>query len=288
MTRIGGRRDDTRATPSRHIATELLREYAEGGPAAGTTTGVEGHVDGCPECRGELARLMPPARFGRLWTAVEEALDEPRRGPAERALIWLGVAPDTARLVAVTPALRWSWSIAAGLVLFVAALVARLSLLDSPSLPLLAISPMLPVLGVAVSFGPRFDPTYEITLVAPVHGFRLALLRTAAVLTVAAALAAAASLVLPRSGPAALAWLLPMLALTLVTLAMATRVDPVIAAAVTGAGWVTLLLTTTHFGSGRSLLLTAMGQAAVSVVAVVALVALALARRRFDEEFTAI
>ncbi|MEV4657884.1 zf-HC2 domain-containing protein [Micromonospora sp. NPDC049301] len=291
MTRAGDHRGDLRVAAARrgdHVTAEVLREYVEGHLPAAALAGVEGHVDGCPECREELARLSPPARYERLWSTIDEILDEPRRGPAERALIWCGVSPETARLVAATPALRRSWTIAAGLVLFTAALVARLSPLDSPSLLLLAISPMLPVLGVAVSFGRRFDPTYEITLVAPVHGLRLALLRTAAVLGVAAGLAAAASLVLPRSGPATLAWLLPMLALTLVTLAMTARVDPVVAAAVTGVGWLALLLATTHFAGGRSLLLTTAGQAVVSVVAVAAAVGLALARRRFDQQPTAV
>ena len=73
----------------------------------------------------------------------------------------------------------------------------------------LVVAPLIPVAGVAAAFGPGLDPTWEITVAAPGGGFRLLLLRAAAVFATTFAMASVASLALPgllvdggRLGPA--------------------------------------------------------------------------------------
>jgi hypothetical protein len=43
-------------------------------------------------------------------------------------------------------------------------------------------APLVPLVGVAVAYGPEADPAHELTATAPYSGLRLVLLRTAAVL----------------------------------------------------------------------------------------------------------
>ena len=149
-------------------------------------------------------------------------------------------------------------------------------------IPLLAVAPVLPLIGVAISFGPRVDPAYEQIVVAPLHTFRLLLLRCVAVLSATTLLTAAASLALPGYGPVVLGWLAPSLALTLLSLALAARLGPVTAALAVGLGWALLLGVTVRLATGESVLFTAPGQAALAATAALAAVALWKVRSGFD------
>ncbi|MFH9926630.1 zf-HC2 domain-containing protein [Streptomyces sp. NPDC017252] len=157
----------------------------------------------------------------------------PRSGPVRVArLLW-----------AAGPAVRGAWLPA---VLGVA--LAALGLSYGAGFPgaralLLALAPVLPVAGVAVSYGPHADPLHEVAAATPGGGLRLALTRTVAVLTVSLPLLTLTGLLLPASGaPAAAAWLLPGLALALASLALASVVGCRAAAALTGGGWLCAVL----------------------------------------------
>jgi hypothetical protein len=91
----------------------------------------------------------------------------------------------------------------------------------------LTIAPLIPVAGVAAAFGPGVDPTCEIGVAAPFRSFGLLLLRSTAVLASSLVLIGLAALALPRLDWTAAAWLLPAFALTSVTLAVSTVVEPV-------------------------------------------------------------
>ncbi|MEV5047491.1 hypothetical protein AB0N20_23360 [Streptomyces griseoincarnatus] len=149
----------------------------------------------------------------------------------------------------------------------------------------LALAPLLPLAGVALSYGPRMDPTYEMAVVAPMHGFRLLMIRTVAVLAAGLGLNGLATLALPGYGLLALSWLLPALALTATALALSARLGPVLAPALTGGGWVALLVTADAVRSGGQETLapfTAAGQGVSAAVAVLAAGLLVLLRDRFD------
>ncbi|MFD3992411.1 zf-HC2 domain-containing protein [Streptomyces sp. NPDC058583] len=160
-----------------------------------------------------------------------------RPAPAPHAPTHLG---RWARLWwAVGPALRGSWVVAVLLVVGGAFGLAYGAGLQGARSLLLALSPVLPLAGVAVSYGRHADPLYEITAATPSGGLRLLLTRTAAVLAVCVPLLTAGGALLPPVAgfPGAAAWLLPGLALTLATLALGSFVGCRAAAATLGGGW---------------------------------------------------
>lgn len=160
----------------------------------------------------------------------------------ESLLVRIGVADHTARLLAATPVLRRSWLGAVVALLVMTVLVTNsLKNAESPTL-FLGLAPLLPLGGVALSYGPKFDPTYEMAVVAPLHGFRLLMIRTVAVLVAGLVLNGLATLALPEYGLRALGWLLPALALTTTGLALIPRLGPVLAPSLVGGGWVVFLL----------------------------------------------
>ncbi|MBZ3905875.1 cupin domain-containing protein [Streptomyces griseiscabiei] len=255
-----------------------LREYAHGTLAAPRLWSVETHLAACGDCRQALSAHVPRAETDAGWARLDAELDAPRPGFAESLLLRLGVADHTARLLAATPVLRRSWLGAVALTLLLAVGV---GLVASP-LMLLATAPLLPLAGVAVSFGPGLDPTHEMAVVAPMHTFRLLMVRTVAVLSTTTVLSGLASLALPSFGPAALGWLLPALALTATGLALTARLGPVLAPALVGAGWTALVVLSRLAASGTPLPFTAEGQGAAAAVATVATLLLIAARDRFD------
>ena len=223
-------------TGSWHLDDDLLDTYAEGRPLTpALAASVEAHLERCSACQ---LRLVPSADLPRLdavWAEVEDALDAPRAGLLERLLLRAGVASDTARLVAVTPSLQRSWITGTVLALTLALLVAHSG--ERGVAMFLALAPVLPVAGIAVAFGPRTDPFHEVALAAPYSSFRLLLVRSAAVLAATTALAVPVTLLLPSTPLVAAAWLLPALALAVTSLALATRIDPVVSSAGLSALW---------------------------------------------------
>jgi hypothetical protein len=265
-----------------HIADGDLRVYANGAAAPPWLWSTEAHLSACPTCRARLADCVDPAAVTAGWERLDARLDAPRPGPAEAALVRLGVPAHTARLLACTPGLRKSWLAAVAFTLAVATVAVHLAQSTTVPILLLAVAPLLPLIGVAVSFGPHVDPSYELAVVAPLHTFRLLLLRCVAVLSTTTLLSAVASLALPGYGPVVLGWLAPSLALTLLSLALTPRLGPVKAALVVGLGWATLLAATVRVPTGESVLFTAPGQAGLAGAAVAAATAVWRVRSGFD------
>lgn len=224
--------------------------------------------------------MTEPAVLDAGWERLDAELDAPRPGPFERVLLRLGVADHTARLLTATPILRRSWLLAVLSLLVMTVLVVRVA--DTPGL-FLALAPLLPLAGVALSFGPSLDPTFEMAVVAPLHGFRLLMIRTVAVLTTGLVCNGLATLALPGYGLSALAWLLPALALTATGLALSARLGPALAPALVGGGWLALLLVATAQADGHTPVpFTAAGQSTAAGLAALATVLLVHSRDRFD------
>jgi len=260
-----------------HLPDRELLRYGERTLVPPLLWSIEAHLAACAECRGRLTAVDPQVAAAG-WARLDAELDAPVPGPVERLLVRAGVAGHTARLLAATPVLRMSWLAAVVSTLALAALLANLA----HPVVFLAIAPLLPVFGVALSFGPRVDPTYEITLVAPIHTFRLLLLRCAAVLSATTLLSAAASLALPDLGLTALGWFLPALALTLLSLALQARLGPALAAVSVGLGWLALVMSTLGVGSGGSAPFVPVGQVALALAGALAALVLARIRRAFE------
>jgi hypothetical protein len=262
-----------------HVAEEDLRAYARGELAAPLLWSADTHLTGCAECRTRLASAVDPVALDAGWQRLDAELDAPRPGCVERLLVRLGLADHTARLLAATPVLRRSWLLAVVSLLVMTVLMVHLA--DRPAL-FLALAPLLPLAGVALSYGPAVDPTYEMAAVAPLHGFRLLMIRTVAVLTAGLAFNGLATLALPGYGLLALTWLLPALALTATGLALTPRLGPVLAPTAVGGAWVTLLAVAQTRHQETLAPFTAAGQSAAAAVTVLATVLLYQTRDRFD------
>ncbi|MEV0259965.1 zf-HC2 domain-containing protein [Streptomyces sp. NPDC050617] len=272
------RRRSTQESTDHHAPDALLRGYARGETAPHALRAVESHLDGCALCRSRLSDHTDPHLLDQGWERLDVAIDAPVPGTGERLLLRFGVPEHVARLFAATPALRASWVGAAALTLLLAALIARLAEPAGTPVLFLGLAPLLPVAGVSVSYGRRWDPAHEMGLVTPMRAFRLVLLRTAAVLGTCITLTGAAGLALPGFGLAALGWLLPGCALTAMTLALAARMDSTTAAGATGAGWLAVLLAT----HASHAVFSATGQTASAAVLAVASVCVLLSRTAFD------
>ena len=269
-------------TTTWHIDERILAAYADGTLDGAAAWSVEAHLPGCERCRRNATDLVDAGRLRGIRDAVIDHADRPRPGPIERLLVRCGVAEHTARLLVATPALRTSWLLAVVTVLGAAVAAAHLADGEHRTWMFLAVAPLLPVAGVAAAYGPRTDPTYEISMAAPMSGFRLLLLRVTAVQAVTVAIALVASLALPELALAA-GWLLPALALALVSLALSAQVGPVTASAIAAAGWIGFVVgTRPGTAVSEANPFTATGQIGCAVIAIVAAVVLALYRRKFD------
>ncbi|MFF4354671.1 zf-HC2 domain-containing protein [Streptomyces sp. NPDC001530] len=265
-----------------------LRAYVQGELTPPRLWSADTHLASCAQCRETLATVSDPAALDAGWERLDAELDAPRRGPVESLLTRIGVADHTARLLAATPVLRRSWlgAVTAVLVMTVVATNALRSA-ATPTL-FLALAPLLPLAGVALSYGRALDPTYEMAVVSPMHGFRLLMIRTVAVLTVGLGLNGLATLALPSYGLRALAWLLPALALTGTGLALMPRLGSVLAPSLVGGAWIALLVAAqARTGTGGTLApFTAAGQGVAGAVAALAAGLLYLLRDRFDSSPT--
>jgi hypothetical protein len=142
---------------------------------------------------------------------------------------------------------------------------------------------VLPVAGVAAAYGPGIDPTYEVGVAAPMSGSRLLLLRSVAVLTVTTVLAGGAAVLLPGVGWQAIAWLLPALGLTLVTLALATATGPLRAAGLVMLAWAGVAWAVWRLTDDGFALFGQAGQLTMVFLAVAATVVVVVRRDRFDQ-----
>lgn len=265
-----------------HVAEGDLRAYAQGELAAPLLWSADTHLAACAECRGLLADVTDPVALDAGWERLDAELDAPRPGWFESLLTRAGIADHTARLLAATPVLRRSWL--AAVVFLLLTTVGAVHTTESPTL-FLALAPLLPLVGVALSYGPALDPTYEMTVVAPTHGFRLLMIRTLAVLVAGLGLNGLATLALPGYGLRALAWLLPALALTATGLALTPRLGPVLAPSLVGGAWVAVLLAAQvaqQTAADPLAPFTAAGQGVAGTVAALAAGLLFLLRDRFD------
>ncbi|WP_430478257.1 zf-HC2 domain-containing protein [Streptomyces sp. P11-1] len=155
-----------------------------------------------------------------------------------------GVSPRLSRaarvLWAAGPALRGAWAVALGVVVLGALGLSYGAGLGASVRPLLLVTaPVLPLAGVALSYGRHADPLYEVVASTPSGGLRLLLVRAAAVLGVSVPALTLAGAALPPAagGPGAAAWLLPGLALTLAALALGSFVGSRRGAAAVGGAW---------------------------------------------------
>ena len=218
------------------VSAERLDAYADGTVSAAEAFVLEAHLLECRLCQTWLSPRAQTLRLDDLWGEIEEQLDAPRPRPIEAGLRRAGVPEHLARLVAATPALTVPWLAAVAVTLGFAAAAARYG--QNGLLLFLSVAALLPLAGVAASFGPALDPTYELGVAAPTSQVRVGLLRTCAVLALTITLAAIAALTLPGVGWLAAAWLAPSLGLTGCSLALSTFVGAERATLMIAGAWI--------------------------------------------------
>jgi anti-sigma factor RsiW len=211
-------------TTTWHADRDLLQAYVGGELDDAQAYSVEAHVLACDQCRRAMAPEVAADRLEGIWQDTLDVLDRPRPRHLERLLVRLGVKPGTARLLSATPSLQVSWLAAVAVAVGFGALASHAS--DQGLALFLVMAPLVPVIGVAAAYGPGIDPAHELTVAAPISGFRMLLLRSVAVLAASVALTGMASLGLAVVDWTAAAWVLPALALTGATLALSLVMSP--------------------------------------------------------------
>jgi hypothetical protein len=180
---------------------------------------------------------VTPQRLDANWRAIVAELDAPARSRLERALLLLRMPEPTARTLVATPALRRAWFVATAVALLFGLGAADTSKPGASLLLLLALAPMVPVVGVTLAYGPGSDPAYEATIATPTSGLRLVLLRSTAVVACSMGAAGLATLLLRDKTWMSIAWLVPSLALPALCLALSTFLPPRRAAVIVGVVW---------------------------------------------------
>ncbi|MEE6260621.1 anti-sigma factor family protein [Plantactinospora sonchi] len=226
-----------------HLDDVVLRAYAEDRLADVDAWSVEAHLDRCPSCR---ERLPLDEATGRLVAEVGAALRDrletapPLPRPSVRGRIRPGSRwRRNTVLLGAGPAARAGWLGSVAVTLGLVAAVEFGALSIRPWV-LLLIAPVLPVLGVASSYGPRTDPLHELVASTPYAGLRIVLWRTLSVLAVAVPVSLVAGAVAGIGVPGL--WLLPCLTLTALTLGLGAVVEPYRAAVAVAVGWAVLVL----------------------------------------------
>lgn len=264
-----------------HLDDDLIAGYVSGSTGRAHAASVETHLLSCAECRFRLnaGAPVPSVRLDRIWDEVIDVVDRPRTNPLERLLRRMGVSDVTARLLATTHAVGLAWVFAVAGVLGMAAILAGLDPHDDTRLIYLGVAPLAPVLGVALSFSRSGDPAREVAVAAPYSAVRLVLIRTLAVLMASSLFAAAGALAFRGHDAVGLAWLVPSLALTGLTLVLSGWFEPEVAAGVVTAGWVALVLFARD-QSGTAEIFGAIGQVGWATIAAASALLLALRRDR--------
>ncbi|MGW7242483.1 zf-HC2 domain-containing protein [Streptomyces sp. NPDC054804] len=241
-----------------HASEDLTLRYADGSLPEADAWSLEKHLEGCPDCATRVSAAVRETAAGPVLEEVRDlvlAAAPPASGARGSdlcgAAAWARPAPAGQHLTrrlqpalwTLGPALRGTWLLALLTVVVGALLLDHAAGYEATRTLLLTIAPVVPVAGVALSYGPHADPLHEITAATPSGGLRLALTRTAAVLAVSLPALTVTGAALPASGaPGAAAWLLPGLALTLGSLALTSYAGCRTATAVTGGGWLAAVL----------------------------------------------
>jgi hypothetical protein len=225
---------------------------------------------------------VTPQRIEANWRGIVAELDAPARSKVERVLLALRMPESVARTLVATPALRRAWFVATGVALLFGLGAADTSKPGASLLMLLALAPMVPVVGVALAYGPGSDPAHEATIATPMSGLRLVLLRSTAVVACSMGAAGIATLLLRDKTWMSIAWLVPALALPAVCLALSTYMTPRRAAVLVGVVWLTPLSVINRNVTDELVVFRLWGQLAFGVVAVAAAATIAIRRDVFD------
>ena len=223
-----------------HASEEMLRSYARGETGVAVMASVEAHLMRCPACRERLAPEVE-APLEAAWTRVADRINEPRLPLVVRFMRACGLSESDGVLLAAARSLDGAWLLATLAAVVFAAMAAIPSEAQGQALYLL-VAPLVPVAGVVAAFASG-DPLMDLTSTTPYAKARLTLLRTVAVVITSVPLSMAIGLAIPGIAWLAFAWLLPALALTLLTLVGMTWWKPEPVGVAVALVWVAVIAT---------------------------------------------
>ncbi|MGH9085290.1 MAG: zf-HC2 domain-containing protein [Acidimicrobiales bacterium] len=203
-----------------------------------TASSVEQHLVACETCRAAVSSATPASELEASWAAIAEVIDRPRTTMSERLLARVGMPNDLARVVGATPGLRLAWL---GTIAFLALGAVQVARQRDTEVLFLVIAPLLPLVSVVLAFLPAEEPGGEAAAATPLYGAGVVIRRAAAALVPTFLILASASLALPHVAEGA-RWLLPGLALSVGSLALATYLRPLLAVASLAVGWIGILI----------------------------------------------
>lgn len=213
-----------------HASDLDLAEYLDGTITHVHAASVEAHLLGCADCRRRLSETRSAASGAdRMWARIADEVDRPSRRLGHTDGIW-------ARALFGSPALAAATLAAVAGVLALPMAVELFSVRVAVTI-LMAIAPVAPALGVVAAFRPSTEPSGEMGRVAPLGSTRLLLARALVVAVGALPAGLLATLLLPLPASKLLVWVVPGLAFTAVSLALATHGDPTRPALALAVAW---------------------------------------------------
>lgn len=222
-----------------HIDHDTARRYESKEISRPGAASVEGHLTSCGECRSLLT--VDDRWLDESWSAIADRV-QPGTNLMELVLRRIGVPQIPARLVALSPAMRVSFVFALLLVIGFAVVASGANPAGRTYQIFLIAAPVVPVLGVAFAYGRLVDPAHEMTMVSPIDSFYVLMIRAATVVAIALVGALVAWPLVPAPDSVGVwAWLLPAFTLTLATLALASRLEMWLAAALVTGGWLLVM-----------------------------------------------
>ena len=233
-----------------HIDQRLLIGYRDLEVTAAAAASIEAHLTVCSVCREAFARLPQPVASSsvpdaeEMWHGIVDVVDRPHSWVLDRLLGVLGIPEHPARVLAVAPSLRAAWLTAVALVCLFAIVASSRD--GGDPWPLLVLAPLVPLVGVAASYGSVLDPSHEMSIATPSGGLRMVLLQTIAVLATSLPLLAVATPLVPGTDADAIVWLIPAMALVAVTMALSSWMPPERAGIAAGITWLTLSTVLVH------------------------------------------
>ena len=271
-----------------HADTVALDRYARGVLSDIDAASIEAHVTTCAECRQLAVARVDRDALDRIKHGVDDRLDAPPVPWAPRLLMRTGVSDRDAWLVAGTLSMEAAWCVASLLAVCFAVVASNATSNVSSLAVFLVVAPLAPLVGIAVSFGRRVDPTFEIARACPTPAMRILLVRAVAILGVTIPVLAVVSAFFLEA--LAFGWLLPAFALATATLAVGTFVPLFHAAAGFGVLWVVGAIvalsdaprTTAETFARAYVMFRGTGQFLSVVIIVAALATLAIRRSSFE------
>jgi hypothetical protein len=172
--------------------------------------------------------------LGRVWTGIAGEVWRRRPGPVERLAARLLRSPGLARALLTTPSLLLPWLISTIVIFGVGAMINLVG--GEPLVWLMA--PGIAAIGIAYAYGPGVDPAWELASSMPISDRMVLLVRAVAVFAVNACLGLVVSGIsywatahglhgggghaaAATAAAVTFAWLIPMTAVSALTLAVA-------------------------------------------------------------------